>query len=175
MNKWNFIIVMIMAIALLSCSERKETKANSSTTTDTLSTDSTTAIEGDSDTGKTQTVAVSKETKNTNKRVNIYFFHSEHKCATCISIEKVVDEVLKESFTLETKSGIVKLFNINVDDDANNSICEKYEAFGTSLFITGVDGSKEETVDLTAQSFKLARNSKDQLKSILKAEITKKL
>lgn len=116
-----------------------------------------------------------KTPKTSGAKVLVYYFHASHRCATCIAIEKAIDEVLAESFSVEVKTGTLKLEKINADDEANNAICEKYEAFGTALFVTRVRGNEETKTDMTAEAFKLARNKKDEFKKLLGKQISTSL
>ncbi len=61
-----------------------------------------------------------------NNSIEIYQFHNEHRCVTCLEIEKLTKEVLK------TQGGIpFKL--INVDEKKNEKLAEKFAATSTAL------------------------------------------
>ena len=52
---------------------------------------------------------------------------------------------------------------------------EKYEADGSSLFLSKVNGTKETTTDFTNFAFSYSRNEAEKFISGLKAEIEKNL
>lgn len=80
-----------------------------------------------------------------NSPVEVIQFHSEHRCVTCIKIEKLSRETLDKYFSE------ISFRLVNVDDKNNEKITEQFEAFGTSLFLYNViSGNKK---DLTEFAF----------------------
>jgi hypothetical protein len=118
-----------------------------------------------------------KDTSNASEDnvVGIYYFHVTHRCPSCLAIEAAIKKTLDTYFKEKVNSGVIKFYVLNTDDEKNKSICEKFEAYGSSLYITGVKDGKEATVDLTSEGFKYARSKEDKFIGILKAEIDKAL
>ncbi len=131
----------------------------SGVTSDTSSAAETIA-QNSSDAGKTEL-----------SNVLIYSFHVTNRCASCIAIEESVKKTLDTYFKDELKSGRIKLSVLNVDDKANEKIAEKYQAFGSGLFITRVFKGKENTTDMTGDGFKYAKNKQDKFIEVLKSKI----
>jgi len=94
--------------------------------------------------------------------VKAYYFHATRRCVTC----KAVEEVSKAAVT-EYYGDKVPFASINVDEEQNKALAEKYKVTGTALLI--VDGDK--TVNLTNDAFMNARTNPDKLKSKLKSTI----
>lgn len=94
------------------------------------------------------------------KQLEVVYFHSEHRCKTCLEIEKQTRAVLDKHFAKEVKSGGIILKTYNVDEKANLTICQKFDAFGSSLFLNKVAGGKEERKNLTDFAFTNAFNAK---------------
>jgi len=171
-----FLFSVIALLMLYSCggskqneSEQKDSasiEAVDTATADSMATDQKTN-NNDSGTSK----AAIAETPS----VTVMLFHATRKCASCIAITDCVNAVLKESFSAETKTKKVRLNEINADDEKNEAICEKYEAFGTALFVTRTFKGKESITDMTAQAFKLASNKPDEFKKLLRDQIQKDL
>lgn len=105
-------------------------------------------------------------------QVFIYNFHLTNRCVSCIAIEDATTKTLNTYFQKEIESGQVKRFIIDVDDKANAKISEKYQAFGSGLFITRSYKGKETTVDLTGEGFKLARNKEEKFIELVKNQIS---
>ncbi len=105
-------------------------------------------------------------------KIQIYNFHVTNRCPSCIAIEEATTKTLNTYFSKEMKEGRIKRQILNVDDDANKTISEKYEAFGSGLFVTQILKGKETTTDLTGDGFKFARNKEDKFIEILKTTIT---
>jgi hypothetical protein len=105
-------------------------------------------------------------------KVLIYNFHVTNRCPSCIAIEEATTKTLNTYFSKEVKEGRIKRQVLNVDDKANKTISEKYEAFGSGLFITRIFNGKETTTDLTGDGFKYARNKEEKFIEILKTTIS---
>lgn len=103
--------------------------------------------------------------------VLVYNFYATHRCASCIAIENATKKTLDTYFAEAVKQGKVKQFSINIDDEANAKLCEKYQAFGSGIYLTQVYKGKETTIDLTGDGFKFALNKEDKFIEILKTNI----
>ena len=103
--------------------------------------------------------------------VLIYNFYVTNRCVACIAIENATIKTLNTYFAAEMKQGRIKRQSLNVDDDFNKAIAMKYQAFGSSLFVTRKYKGKETTSDFTGDGFKYAKNKEDRFIEILKAKI----
>lgn len=112
-----------------------------------------------------------QENKLKKSKLLIYYFHSTHRCPTCLSIEENTKTVLDKYFTNEMKKGLIEFKSINVDDKANEKIAKKYDAFGSALFFTSFKDGKEETEDITNFAFKYARSKTDYFIDEIKKKI----
>ena len=108
-------------------------------------------------------------------KLKIVYFHSERRCPTCISIEDNTKKTLNTYFANQLKDGTITLQVLNAGDEKNLKMVEKYEADGSSLFLTKVSGTKETTTDFTNFAFSYSRNEAAKFISGLKAEIEKNL
>jgi hypothetical protein len=108
-------------------------------------------------------------------KLKIVYFHAEHRCPTCLSIEANTKKTLNTYFAKLVKDGIIKLQILNVEDDKNQKLVEKYQAEGSSLYLTSITGKKETTTDFTNFAFSYSRNEPEKFISGLKAEIEKNL
>lgn len=104
--------------------------------------------------------------------VLVYNFHVTNRCASCIAIEDATTKTLNTYFPNEVKNGRIKRQILNVDEKENSKISEKYQVFGSGLFITRYLNGKETTTDLTGEGFKYARNKEEKFIEILKLQIT---
>jgi phosphoribosylanthranilate isomerase len=77
-------------------------------------------------------------------------FHSEHRCVTCVKIEKLTRATL-----VKTYPGIPFRL-INADDKKNAKIAEQFEATGTALFLYNAKTGKKK--NLTEFAFMKAGN-----------------
>ena len=65
-------------------------------------------------------------TKSENLKLQVYYFFSAHRCPSCNSIEENVKTVMKTKFAEEIKDGKVAISYLNIEDEANKAIVEKY-------------------------------------------------
>lgn len=77
-------------------------------------------------------------------------FHSEHRCVTCVKIEKLTRATLAKTYPA------IPFRLINVDDKKNAKIAEQFEATGTALFLYNVKTGKKK--NLTEFAFMKAGN-----------------
>jgi len=167
-------LLMIFAISIfaISCNnEQKKTETNKNDSTQQ------TLVDTSKTTTKTAEVFENEkaEPKTEQSKILIYNFHVTNRCASCVAIEKATQKTLDSYFANELKNGRIKLSILNVDDEANKKISEKYQAFGSSLFVTRVFKTQETTTDLTGEGFKFARNKEEKFIEILKNKITEYL
>lgn len=115
-----------------------------------------------------------KESRSNKSKLLIYYFHSTHRCPTCLSIEEKTTAVLNKYFAKELKDGLIEFQSINVDDKANEKVVKKYDAFGSALFFTTLNQGKEQSEDLTNFAFKYSRRT-DYFMNELKKKIEEKV
>jgi thiol-disulfide isomerase/thioredoxin len=115
----------------------------------------------------------SSATDNTTK-VEVIDFYGKHRCVTCKAIEANTKYTLDTYFAKEQKEGSVVFIAVNVDDDKNYKIAEKFEASGTALFLNVIKDGKETPIDLTEFAF-MNGNDKEVFSDELKAKIDSEL
>jgi hypothetical protein len=108
-------------------------------------------------------------------KLQVVYFHAKFRCPTCLSIEENTKKTLDTYFSSQLKDGTIKFTVLDVSDSKNEKIVEKYEADGSGLFLTKVNGKKETTTDFTNFAFSYSRNQAEKFISGLKAEIEKNL
>ena len=69
-------------------------------------------------------------------RVEVLYFHSKQRCATCMAIEKNAKEAVEAEFADELKNGTLVFRTIDISEPKNEAIAEKYEVTWSSLFIS---------------------------------------
>ncbi len=116
-----------------------------------------------------------QENKSSKTKLFVYYFHSTHRCPTCINIEENTKALLDRNFAKELKDGIIVFKSINVDDKENEKLVKKYDAFGSALFLTSVKDQKEQSEDLTNFGFKYSRNRPDYFADEMKKKIMEKI
>jgi hypothetical protein len=108
-------------------------------------------------------------------KLQIVYFHAKNRCPTCISIEDNTKKTLDTYFAAQLKDGTIKLQVLDVSEEKNEKMVEKYQAEGSSLYLTRIAGKKETTTDFTNFAFSYSRNQAEKFIAGLKAEIEKNL
>lgn len=105
---------------------------------------------------------VALDENNKSSDVIAYYFYGSTRCVTCMAIETVSKEAIKEFY-----GDKVTFESINREDEKDNPLVKKYKISGQALII--VKGDK--MVDLTNDAFLNARTNPDKLKNKLKSTI----
>ncbi|WP_299525513.1 nitrophenyl compound nitroreductase subunit ArsF family protein [uncultured Lutibacter sp.] len=117
--------------------------------------------------GKAQTEkSINKKIAN---KIEVIDFHSTHRCMTCNAIEASTKYTLDTYFSEELKNESITLLIVNVDDEKNYKLAEKFEATGTALFLNVIIDGKETQIDLTEFAF---MNGNDQEKFSKELKVT---
>jgi hypothetical protein len=77
--------------------------------------------------------------------IEVIQFHNEHRCVTCVQIEKMTRATLGKNFQS------VPFTLVNVDDSKNAKKAEQFEAAGTALYLFNSKTGKKK--DLTEFAF----------------------
>lgn len=111
---------------------------------------------------------------DTKNKIEVIDFHTTRRCKTCNAIEANTIYTLETFFADEMKNGTITFQSINIDEEENYSIAEKFQASGTSLFLNVIIDGKEKQVNLTSAAFKKGRD-RDAFSSDLRKFINKHL
>jgi hypothetical protein len=109
------------------------------------------------------------------QKLEVIYFHATRRCPTCMAIEENARKTLDTYFKDQVKTGTIKWTVINVDEEKNKAIAEKYEATGSALFLTRISGGKESRTDMTEFAFSYARSNPDKFIGGLKDKINAQL
>ncbi len=95
-----------------------------------------------------------KQTNNkpTVATIEVIQFHSEHRCVTCLKIEKLTRATLAKYFSA------IPFKLVNVEEKKNEKIAEQFQATGTALFLYNPTTGKKK--DLTDFAFMKAGDEK---------------
>jgi thiol-disulfide isomerase/thioredoxin len=113
-------------------------------------------------------------TAETSSKIEVIDFYGTHRCVTCEAIEANAKYTVETYFQDELKAGKVEFKTVNVDEEKNYDIAERFEATGTALFINVIKDGKEEHIDLTNFAFSKGRD-KEAFSSELKEKINEQL
>ncbi|TVQ13990.1 MAG: hypothetical protein EA361_08885 [Bacteroidetes bacterium] len=92
------------------------------------------------------------------KVVEVYYFHRNRRCGPCRTIENFTKKTMETYFTSEMESGEVVFHIVNVENDDQKSVAEKFSVVSTALFINIIEGKEENPSNLTSFAYRHARN-----------------
>ena len=93
-------------------------------------------------------------------KVKVLYFHITNRCNTCRLIEANVRKTISDHFRDELSNGMLALYILNCELEANKEWVEKYEAYGATLALTAMNGNRElNTEDITGWAFQKAQNT----------------
>ncbi len=101
-------------------------------------------------------------TKSNGDKIEVYYFHLEHRCTTCETVQRVASESL-----IELYGTTITLQVFNLDDKKNDALAKKLGVSGQTLLV--VNGEKK--IDLTNDAFMFANSKPEKLKEKLKKAI----
>jgi thioredoxin-related protein len=94
-----------------------------------------------------------------NNRLEVYAFHGTRQCETCKNMKGNTKATLDKYFANELKSGVIVYQVIDVDDDENEKLAEKFQATGTALMINKVIDGKDNISDWSEFAFDKANDA----------------
>jgi hypothetical protein len=107
-------------------------------------------------------------------KIEVFDFHSTHRCMTCNAIEANTKYTLDTYFAKQVEENVITFQVLNVDEQANEKIAEKFEASGTALILNVIKNGKETKIDLTDFAF-MNGNDQEAFSKELKATIDTEL
>ncbi|MBU0488636.1 MAG: hypothetical protein KKA07_14695 [Bacteroidetes bacterium] len=104
--------------------------------------------------------------------VTVYYFHGERRCASCVAIGDETSKMISTDYKTQTDKGLISFQEINIDEDKNKAIAEKYEIAGSALLVVKSENGKDlDQRDLTGDGFKFALNKPEKFREKLKEAI----
>lgn len=88
-------------------------------------------------------VATASDTSKVAERVIAYYFHGEHRCATCMKLESYSEEALSTSFEKELEDSSLIWLTVNYDEEKNKHFIKDYQLFTKALILSRVRNGKE--------------------------------
>jgi tRNA isopentenyl-2-thiomethyl-A-37 hydroxylase MiaE len=105
----------------------------------------------------------------------VYAFHGTRQCETCKHMKAYTKSTLDKYFKSELKSGAIVYQVVDVDNEANYKLAEKFEATGTALMIDKVKNGKDNIEDWSDFAFEYANGDQKafelELKKMIEAQL----
>jgi hypothetical protein len=69
------------------------------------------------------------------ERVEVYHFHGNNQCTSCIAVGDLAEKTVNAKFKNELASGRLVFAHVNAEQPENRALAEKYGVTGSSLWI----------------------------------------
>lgn len=92
----------------------------------------------------------------------LVYFHNERRCATCMAVEEVAEEVIAQYDSTE-----ITFHSYQIDDEACAEMVKNLQISGQTLLLMGNDT----TLNLTNEAFMYARVNPEKFKEVLNAAL----
>ncbi|MBN2517378.1 MAG: hypothetical protein JXB14_00880 [Candidatus Altiarchaeota archaeon] len=115
----------------------------------------------------------SLDNSSSSVKVEVYHFHGDHQCYSCVLLGQLAEKTVKTYFADEMASGGLVFGHINYDLSENSALADKFGATGSSLWIGTTVGSEFHKEEDTTVWYKLS-DEKGYL-SYLKGVLDKRL
>ena len=76
-------------------------------------------------------------------RVDVLYFHRTARCENCLRFEEYTAGVLADSLSPELERGTVTWRTVNLDDEGEEGLVERYDIFESFLVLSVVEGGEE--------------------------------
>lgn len=116
--------------------------------------------------------AFAQAVAQTGQKLDVYYFHSQRRCPTCLAIEKETRRVLEDSFKAEMEAGALKLTVLNLEKAESQPLAQWFEIWDSSLLLVDAQGQK---IDLSPMAFASARKQPEQFREQLAVAIRQQL
>jgi hypothetical protein len=90
-------------------------------------------------------------TRGTVEKVEVYHFHGNQQCTSCIAVGDLAEKTVNASFKNELASGRLVFAHVNYDLPENAALAAKYNVTGSSLWIGIYDANgfhKQQNLDV---------------------------
>lgn len=84
-------------------------------------------------------------------QVIAYYFHSTHRCTTCLTIERLAAEALREQFPAALASGTLVWQPINMEEAAHEHFAREYQLVTSSLVLVDRVGGQQHAWQLVGE------------------------
>lgn len=92
-------------------------------------------------------------------RLEVYCFHGTRQCETCKNMKANTKTTLNKYFSAQLKDSSIVFSIVDVDDEKNEKLAEKFQATGTALMVNKVVNGKDSIMDWSDFAFEKANDN----------------
>lgn len=116
-----------------------------------------------------------KSVSTQQNRLEVFCFHGTRQCETCKNMKANTKTTLDKYFATQLKDSTIIFSIVDVDDEKNEKLAEKFQATGTALMVNKVVNGKDSIIDWSDFAFEKANDNdvyitelKTMIESVLK-------
>lgn len=92
-------------------------------------------------------------------RLEVYCFHGTRQCETCKNMKVNTKATLNKYFAAQIRDSSIVFSIVDVDDEKNEKLAEKFQATGTALMINKIVNGKDSIMDWSDFAFEKANDN----------------
>jgi hypothetical protein len=97
-------------------------------------------------------------------RVVAYYFHNTQRCTTCLKIERLAEEALREQFAPALERGALEWHTVNMEEAPNTHFVEDYGLVTSSVVLVDLEGDWQRDWTLMGKVWDLVHDDEDAFK-----------
>lgn len=102
--------------------------------------------------------AVGRNSTGTKTEVVLYYFHTNRRCNTCLSIESFAQEAVESKFKEALRAGTLHWTVLNTDESENAHFIKDFGLVSSSLVLVAVDGGEVLRYEILQDAWTLVRD-----------------
>ena len=131
----HLLLVLVLALTVTACGSKNKSNENTSSTEQTISIDP--------------------------NQTTVIYFHSNHRCATCMAVENVSKEAA------DRYKSKIPFYSVDMTLEKNKALMEQYKIGVQSLIIV----KNDQKLNLTSEAFMYARSKPEKVISKVQSSI----
>ena len=77
------------------------------------------------------------------RKLIVYYFHTNYRCHSCITIERLTRQAVTEGFADQLKNGRIEFKMINIEEPGNEHFVDDYKLYTKSVILSDVNNGRE--------------------------------
>ena len=110
------------------------------------------------DTGLKQAEKIPEKNSQRERKLIVYYFHTNFRCHSCITIEKLTRQAVTSGFASQLNSGRIEFKEVNVEDAGNEHFTDDYKLYTKSVILSDVKNGQEASWKNLDKVWKLLRD-----------------
>ncbi len=104
-------------------------------------------------------------------KIEVLYLHTPNRCPSCVAADENTRLALQKYFKKQMANGIISFASLDLKEEKNKALVEKYEIVFPTLLIIQKNGSNENKTDFSATAFQYAYTEPARYKALLRNQV----